>query len=306
MASEALQEQLEISCQGCGAVIVVEADRKTARCPFCASPAVVERPATGDRPPPSFVVGLVVGHDRAVDLIRRWIRSRGPFTRSDFKAAVVKSAQAVYLPTYLYGAVGHSDYEAEIGENYTETYTTTDANGKTVTRTRTVTEWRHLSGRHSCYVLDVVVTASKGIGNEELEAVEPYDLRALRRYTPAMISGWPAEEPTLSIDECLCLAHDESLDKIGQELDDFMPGDSHRDLRYSTDLENEVIDQVLLPLWSCAVRYSEDAPPIRLLVNGQTGKVGGKVPISGLKILLSVLFVVAAIGVVYLVLREPR
>ena len=52
---------------------------------------------------------------------------------------------------------------AEIGETYTETYTTTNAKGQRVTRTRTKTEWRPLRGEWADYVNDVVVTASRGI-----------------------------------------------------------------------------------------------------------------------------------------------
>lgn len=292
--------QLEISCTSCGAALLVGEHMRTARCPYCASPSIVERPPSADRPAPSFVVGFVVGRDRAAAAVRKWVKSRSFFARSDFKNAAVDLVRGVYLPAYLYGAVAHTSYSASIGENYTvtETYTTTDAKGRTVTRTRTrtVTEWRRLAGEHSCYVLDVVVTASRGVSNRELEAVEPFDLRALRRYTPAVLSGWLAEDPSLSREECFRHAHDESVDKVGRLLDGFMPGDSHRDLDYTTGLHDEVIDLVLLPVWSFAARFDEGKPPVRLLVNGQTGKVAGKVPISSIKVIVTVLVVLAFVA----------
>jgi hypothetical protein len=50
-----------------------------------------------------------------------------------------------------------------------------------------------------------------------------------------------------------------------------------------------------------AVRYRADKPPVRLVVNGQTGKLFGKAPLSWPKIAITVLFVIAAIsGVVWL------
>ena len=80
--------------------------------------------------------------------------------------------RGVYLlPTFTM-PLQNQPIDADIGENYTETetYTTTDKDGKTVTRTRTVvkTEWRKLQGRHVSYILDVVVTASKGVSNPAL------------------------------------------------------------------------------------------------------------------------------------------
>ena len=63
-----------------------------------------------------------------------------------------------------------------------------------------------------------------------------------------------------------------------------MPGDSHRNLQAATKLIDEAMDLVLLPIWVCAVRWRADRPPIRLLVNGQTGKIAGKIPISWARI----------------------
>lgn len=295
-AAEAV-DQVEISCQACGSTLLLDSNLRTTVCPYCASPSVVERPPSANRPAPSFVVGFVVDHDRAAAAVRDWINSSSIFARSDFKQAAPELTRGVYLPAYLYGAIADSNYSARIGENYTETetYTTTDSKGNTVTRTRTVTktEYRSLSGQHSTYIVDIVVTASAGVTNDALEAVEPFDLRALRRYDPSFISGWLAEDPSRSKDDCFQLSHDESVEKVGHMLHDFMPGDSHRNLEFETHLSQEVIDLVLLPVWSFAVRYAENQPPVQILVNGQTGRVGGKVPISVVKVITAILVGIA-------------
>jgi predicted RNA-binding Zn-ribbon protein involved in translation (DUF1610 family) len=298
-------DQLEISCQSCGATLVLESHMRTALCPYCASPSIVSRPPSRNRPAPKFLVGFVVDHDRAASAVRRWLASSHLFARSDFKKAIPQLTHGIYLPAYLYGAVANSEYTASIGENYTETetYTTTDSNGKTVTRTRTVvkTEWRPLGGRHCCYVVDVVVTASRGVTNQALEAIEPFDMRALRRFEPAFISGWLAEDPSRSKEECFRLAHQETTAKVGQMLAGFMPGDSHRNLQYRTQLTQEVIDLVLFPVWAFAVRYDANRPPVQILVNGQTGRVGGHVPVSAVKVSLAIglglLLIIAVIAI---------
>jgi DNA-directed RNA polymerase subunit RPC12/RpoP len=298
--AEEVVDQVEISCQACGATLLLDSNLRTTVCPYCASPSVIERPPSANRPAPSFVVGFVVDHERAASAVRDWINSSSIFARSDFKQAAPELTRGVYLPAYLYGAVADSNYSARIGENYTEieTYTTTDSKGNTVTRTRTVTktEYRSLSGQHSTYIVDVVVTASAGVTNDALEAIEPFDLRALRRYDPSFISGWLAEDPSRSKDDCFQLSHDESVEKVGHMLHDFMPGESHRDLQFESHLSQEVIDLVLLPVWSFAVRYAENQPPVQILVNGQTGRVGGKVPISAIKVTVAVLLGVAVVG----------
>ncbi len=302
--AQSTSKQLEISCQSCGATLLLESNMRSALCPYCASPSIVHRPPAADRPAPTFIVGFVVDHEHATRAVQKWISGSHMFARSDFKSAVPELTRGVYLPAYLYGAVANSQYSASIGENYTEieTYTTTDANGKTVTRTRTVvkTEWRPLHGNHCCYVVDVIVTASSGVTNAALEAIEPFDLRALRRYADSFISGWLAEEPSRSKDDCFKLAHDETVSKVGSMLQHFMPGDTYSNLQYQTRLSHEVIDLVLLPVWSYAVRYSEDRPPVQILVNGQTGRVGGTVPVSATKVTCAVIAALLLIGGVVL------
>jgi len=75
---------LSLTCQNCGALLSVEPDLRTTVCPYCASPAVVERPPTADRPNPRFAMGFVLHHDAAAAAVKQWIRTRGIFTRSGF------------------------------------------------------------------------------------------------------------------------------------------------------------------------------------------------------------------------------
>ncbi|MBT8494848.1 MAG: hypothetical protein KJO07_17460 [Deltaproteobacteria bacterium] len=291
-------------CGQCGAELKVEAHIKTTICPYCDAPSVVERPASAARPDPVFVVGFVVQQGNAAELVKNWLGSRSIFSHSGIKKARLEKTRSIYLPAYLYGATAHSRYSADIGEEYTVTETYTDSQGKTRTRTRTETEWRHLSGVHACYVSDRIVTASRGLPNQELEAVEPFDLRAIRRYSPAMISGWVSEEPSIPQDECFRMAHQEAVDYVGRSLSAFMPGDKHRNLQYTTNFDNEHIELVLLPMWVFSARYHPEKPPVRLCVNGQTGEVGGKVPLSWIKITIAILIGLAAIVALVIVLSQ--
>jgi hypothetical protein len=289
-----------LQCEGCGAQINVAAGLRTAKCPYCASPAVVARPADPSRPEPSFVVGFVVTEEAARATARKWLR-RAWLAPSAFRRADLADVRGTYLPAYLYTAEAHARYQASIGENYTvvETYTTTDSKGNTVTRTRTrtKTEWRELSGEWSAFVDDAIVTSSRGLPNDELQAIEPFDLRALMRFTPAVLAGWIAEDPSLSPAACMQQARAEAADSIAARLAAHMPGDSHRELRFTHTLKNEDLELLMLPVWVLAVRYAADRPPVRLVLNGQTGSIHGRAPKSWAKIggiVLAVLGLVAA------------
>jgi hypothetical protein len=261
---------------------------------------VVERPPQrGEQP--TFAVGFVITRERALEMAKAWKKSTW-FTPNRFAEGDVAETRGIYVPAYLYTAAAHVQYSAQIGENYTvvETYTTTDSKGRTVTRTRTrtKTEWRSLAGQWAAYVDDVVVTASKGLHNDELEAVEPFDLRALRRYTPKILSGWIAEDPSIAGPQCRESAKAEAIEKIGKRLAAFMPGDSHRDLHYTTELHNEDLELLLLPVWVLAIPYHDEKPLVRVVINGQTGRLAGRPPRSFVKITVFVVAIVAAIALV--------
>ena len=277
-------KQIEVSCESCGAKIVLEPLLRTARCPYCDSPSVVDRQATADRPDPVFVVGFAIDRERAARRMRKWI-GRKRLAPSGLKGKTADRVAGIYLPTYLYSATSATAYSATIGEDYYTTEISRDSKGRTRVRRKRKTEHCNLSGAHANYLGDVVVTASQGIENHELEAIEPYDLVGLRRYTPAMVSGWISEEPSLTHEACLHLARSESTTAVGRLLHRFLPGDSHTNLRHATKLHDESLDLALLPVWVFAIRYDERKPPIRILVNGQTGKVGGNIPTSWAKVL---------------------
>ncbi|MCY1059277.1 hypothetical protein [Nannocystis sp. SCPEA4] len=289
-----MSEVVEFSCGSCGSQIQVEAHLRTATCPYCASPAVVERPREAGMPQPDFVLAFIVPHEQALAAARRWVR-RAWLAPEAFRKATVEAIRGIYVPSYLFSAAAHAEYTAQIGENYTVTYTTTDSKGRTVTRTRTETEWHTLAGSYSAYVSDVVVTASRGIGNHELEGVEPFDLRALHRYSPRLLSGWIAEEASMTAEVCRELAVTEAMAEVQRRIMTILPGDRQSDLQVSARLADIAQVLMLAPVWVLPVRFADDRV-VRLLVNGQTGKVFGRPPRSWVKIGALILLIVGLVA----------
>src|SRR5690606_32957722 len=260
LAPSAPPDTQRFECRSCGAVLHIPRLERTAICPYCDAPTVVERhgPAAAR---PAFALGFVLDQRAAHARARAFVRAKH-FARSDFRRAPFDKTRPVYFPAYLYGAVARSRYTARIGEHYQEIehYTTVDSKGNTVRRTRVVTrtEWRSLQGLHETYVRDVLVSASGTLSNQALEAIEPFDLRALKRYDPALLAGLNAEEPSLSRDACLVEARRESGAGLDAALARFMPGDHHAGLERATELLSEQLDLSLVPIWVLAVRYRED------------------------------------------------
>lgn len=292
-----------IACEQCGAELDAGGVR-TVRCPYCASPNVVERPPAAQRTDPRFVVAFTGDAAGARASLDRWLGSRHWFADPRLRRARVEDLRGIYVPAYLYSAVAHADYTASIGEHYPEEETRTKPDGTTEKHTVTRTEYRPLAGRHVSYVTDVVVSASRGLTHGELAGIEPFDFRALRRYEPAIISGWIAEEFARSLDECHTQSRREALDAVGARLRRFMPGDGFSDLDWRATITWESLDPVLVPVWMFAVRYRDDRPPLRVAINGQTGQIAGKVPLSWPRVVAALVLLAAIALAVWWRLHE--
>src|SRR3569623_739260 len=141
------------ACEQCGAQLAFDGVRTT-RCPYCASPSVVERPASQGQPDPRFVVAFTGDAAGARASLERWLGSRHWFVDPALRTARIDDLRGIYVPAYLYSAVAHADYTASIAEHYPEEETYKAKDGETKTRTVTRTEYRPLAG---CFVLFVFV-----------------------------------------------------------------------------------------------------------------------------------------------------
>ncbi len=283
------QPAFDVQCQDCGALLHLAPHQRTTTCFFCRSPSIVSRPGDPRRPTPRFALPFVLPPELAYARARRWQRSLNWFSSSELRHATITDLQPIYAPCFLYSAIAYSNYAVSIGEAYGD---------KSGFLTNDNADWLPLQGLHAAFVRDVVVSASRGLSNAELSQLEPYDLRALHRYTPALISGWPAEDPSVEPELMWALARDEARQDIARRLHQFMPGDGYHGLQFQTELRHEVLEPVLLPLWVLPVRLSHSGRPVRLLVNGQTGKVYGPKRVSEVRVMV----VIFALG--FLVLLE--
>ena len=233
---------------------------------------------------------------RAERAIRKHIGGKWMAPRA-FKKARVDHLQGVYTPAYLWSAASDSIYSAVVGEYYHAT--TFDPRKKKSRRERKI-EFHEVKGEHASYVADVVVSASQGLPNAEIEAIEPFELAELQRYSPALVSGWVSEEPSLTVEECRRLARAEAETRMEAVLRGFMPGDTLQRFNRHTRFRSESVDLVLLPVWVFALRHHPSEEPVRFLVNGQTGAVHGKAPVSWAKIAAIAAAVAGLIGLIAL------
>ncbi|MDH5264699.1 MAG: hypothetical protein OEX21_08125, partial [Betaproteobacteria bacterium] len=192
----------------------------------------------------------------------------------------------------------------ERGDDYytTETYTTQDSSGRSVTQARRVkhTRWTPASGHVDRFHDDVLVMASKTLPADISDSVMRFNLKGLVPYQPEFVSGFQAEAYQVSLKDGFPIAKEYIDEAIRALIRRDIGGDQQRIHAVSTRYADVKFKHVLLPVWVSAYRYRDKV--YRFLINGQTGEVSGESPKSWWKIaflvagILVVLFVILVAG----------
>src|SRR5581483_9431234 len=294
-------------CQECGANVAFPDGATSTKCTFCGSARVLEQAENSNALRPESLLPFHIDKKQANASFSSWITKLW-FRPSDLKAmAKVQEVAGVYVPFWTFDAHVDSQWTAEAGYHYyeEEEYTTQE-NGETVTRSRSVqrTRWESAWGSRSDDYDDVLVCASKGLPRELADGMKTFDTTQLVPYSPGFLAGWRAEEYAVDLQEGFGMGQQKMIAEQERRCAKDVPGDTHRALSVDNTFSALTFKHVLLPVWIAAYRYNNKV--YRFLVNGQTGEVVGKAPWSVFKILLAVLAIAALIAVLVILGRHHK
>lgn len=285
-------------CEDCGANVVFPDGTTATRCTFCGSAKVLEQDENRNAIRPESLLPFAVDKNQANQAFVDWLAKLWFRPRDLRRMARVQEVAGVYVPFWTYDAHVESSWTAEAGYYYYETEVyTTEENGQRVTRTREVqrVRWERAWGNRADDYDDVLVCASKGLPRELAEEMRTFDTHKLVPYAPGFLAGWRAEEYAVDLAQGFALAQQVMDEDQRQRCAGDVPGDTHRHLRVDSAYSGITFKHVLLPVWIAAYRYRDRV--YRFLVNGQTGEVVGKAPLSWVKIALLVIAIGALLAV---------
>lgn len=297
------QEITTIKCNNCGASSTLKPNITSDSCPFCASPIVITGGGVSSSIiKPRYLLPFKVDQKTAFADFKKWIDSLW-FAPGDLKKYVdnADKLNGMYIPYWTYDSNTISSYTGERGDDYqdTETYTAIE-NGKSVTRTRTVTRtrWSYASGTVYNDFDDVLVLASKSLPESYTDALEPWDMENLTDYNDKFLSGFRTESYQIDVKSGFEKSKLIMDDGIRTSICRDIGGDHQRIGSVNTQYNDITFKHILLPVWLSAYRYSEKV--YRFMINGRTGEVQGERPYSAIKIALSVIAViVVGIGIYF-------
>jgi rubredoxin len=291
-------KKTSVRCQSCQAISVFDPERVSQRCDFCGSTALVPYEEIKEAFRPESLLPMKLSETQVRDSIRRWYRTRW-FAPNKLKtAALTDTVKGLYIPYWTFDAQVHADWTAESGYHYYTTETYTDAQGKTQTRQVQHTRWVPSSGAVDHFFNDELVPASRGVQPAMLRKIEPFPTGELTPYKPGFLSGWVVERYQIDLIAAAKAAQEEMDAEMERLCAAEVPGDTQRNLDVDTDYSRQTFKHILVPLW--LLTYNYGARNFQVVINGYTGVIAGKYPKSWVKILFTVIVVLAVAGVIAL------
>ena len=300
------EQAIQVSCDGCGSVVVFEPPEVAGTCPFCGGAIVAEPKAADPLISPDGVLPVKVTRNAAQTEVQRWLASRWLAPNALRRIAEPEGISGVYLPFWSYASDTRTQYVGERGEHYieTESYTETDSNGNTVQQSRQVqrTRWHGTSGEVSRSFTDLLIPATRAVNQRRLVALEPWDIQAMRPYDPAYLAGFKAQRYQIELADGFAKAKEVMEAEIREAVRQDIGGDEQRIASMQTEYAAVTFLHLLLPVWMAAYRFQ--AKVYQVLVNARTGDVHGERPYSSAKIALLSLAILLVAVLLWLVARR--
>lgn len=120
-----------------------------------------------------------------------------------------------------------------------------------------------------------------------MEGVLPYDMEKLEHFTPGYLSGFVAERRDMEEQDFSADVYGEvrqfALDSLKESVGTY---DRVSVRRSDVQLRDEKWEYALLPVWTLTYHDQAKNEMYYFTVNGQTGKVCGKLPVDKTKLLI--------------------
>ncbi len=274
----------EYTCPNCGAEFMSDEETAAGICTYCHSPVVLKGKLSGELRPDK-IIPFKYGKEEAEKKFLEFIKHRR-FLPSDFKSiAHADKIAGVYYPFWVTDADTYSNINASctklrvwrVGDiEYTET---TKYN-----------VWR----AGDIHFEDIVTSAISNEDKDMLEGILPYPSNSLEDFTMPYLSGFSAKKRNIE------------THSITEEVKGRMNGYAETLLKntvrgYNTTsmLSKKVKinriswDYTLMPVW--VLNYKSKGKTYNYAMNGYTGKIYGKLPLSMKKLFAATAGVFSAV-----------
>lgn len=287
-------------CETCGGEVMCDENTTSTTCPYCGNPVLLKGRLTGGLKP-NYIIPFKLEKDAAKDNLGKYFKGKILLPNDFKKLNEVKEVTSLYVPYWIFDASVNG--MAHFGATRVRTWS--DSNYRyRETRYYKIIRGGNISFEH------LPVDASKKMDDKMMESIEPFDFSGAKDYNNAYIVGYAADKYDVSKEETFERANV----RIKEGTVDAFRSTIHG---YNTvtfenaniNYESNSAAYAMYPVWTLNSEYKEKK--FQFAMNGQTGKIVGNLPISGIKSFLwfffSFLLITGAVfGITYAIASEEE
>jgi DNA-directed RNA polymerase subunit RPC12/RpoP len=274
-----------LSCERCGASWLLPVAQTAGECPYCGSRQVIASVESQELVAPQVIAPAALERGKVERIIRDWL-GQGWFIPDDLRKLARSSAlRPAYYPFWTFDGTLELRWSAQVNEG-----------------SQRMPVWRTRSGAELEMFDDELVSGFKSLDEKALAGALPFRLKDLVEFKTDYLAGWTALTYDRALSDATLLAREHVARRLRRSLNSrVLVGIEHQNLQSgATNWIAMTYKLALLPLWVGSFHYKDRE--YHLIVNGQTGKVGGVKPTDRVKVVSFIASVLLTLGVVGLLL----
>lgn len=268
-SEEEVKSAVLTECASCGAPMEISPFTSACRCEHCGSYTILEEKVEGDYTP-HLILPFQISKERAVKLLEKEFQSRF-FTPVTFlSAATLEGMEGIYVPFFLYDYLANFEY-AGMG---TKVRSWRSGNTEYIE-----TSYFRVERNLDIDFDKIPVDASINMDDTKMDLLEPFDEKALEKFQKKYMSGFQAEIYSEGLMDLEPRAQEKARRDAEELLRESLSGYTTLNAeRKHLNLQRQTANYALLPVW--VYHYHYHGQRYTYYVNGQSGKILGKTPVS--------------------------
>lgn len=278
-------------CPSCGAQIVTDETTAATFCFYCHNPVILSGRLSGAYLPDQ-IIPFAIDKKEATEQFLRYVKKKKFVPKAFFQKSQIEKLSGVYYPYWVYDCDVNAGIEGEASR--VRVWTT----GETE---YTETEIFHVERRGRVRLHNMTRNALQKTNRELVEGVQPFRMKEKKEFSMGYLSGFLAERRDLETREFEEELRQEAKECSRKLLRDTVSGYSTVNIQ-NTDIQmkEENWQYLLLPVW--VLTYGgRDGKRYYYAMNGQTGRICGKLPIDYKKLGLTSGLIGAAVMILCLI-----
>lgn len=257
------------SCPSCGAEIVADETTAATECVYCGNPSIMPGQLSGDFRPDA-VLPFVKSKADAQSAYKTLIKGKPLLPKLFALENRVEKITGVYVPYWMFDCDADADIsfraERKLVRN-TGNYIVTDTDHYLVLR----------GGKIG--FAGVPVDGSKKFEDVLTEAIEPFEYEREEGFSTAYLPGYQAERYDVNAEAAKPRADERVKESVTDAFSATVQGYTGVAMQSaSIRLKHGTVRNVLAPVWMLNTRYRDKT--YTFAMNGQTGKMVGKLPVD--------------------------